>query len=131
MEEITKFKEIFWDAFHRPKLDSEKFHMVWQNMEPINDLLAGPLYAIYTNGNCDYIFTDINRFPEINNADDFLDWCSQYIHDYKEAISNTIAETVKEENDKQILLYQTDIKMELAHLAYEIQKSRPNLQDRE
>jgi hypothetical protein len=130
MEEIKKFKEIFWDAFHRPKLESEKFTEVWQRLEDVNNLLAGPLYAIYTNGHCDYFFEDKSRFAGINNEDDFLDWCTQHIHEYKENVSNIPSENESEEKDKQVLLFQTDIKMELAHLAYTIQKSRVNPQGR-
>ena len=62
---IQEFKAIFWDAFHRPKLASEKMHSVWLSLEPMNDYLAGPLFAIYENGNCDYLFRPDAPLQEI------------------------------------------------------------------
>lgn len=126
MEQLTKFKEIFWDAFHRPKLETEKFEKLWQDLEPVNDMLAGPFYSIFESGNCDYVFKDKTRFSEINDADDFLDYCTHWSENYLEKIVDITADTEAEKKDKQILLYQTDIKMELSRLAYEIQKKRVN-----
>jgi hypothetical protein len=115
-----KFKEIFWDAFHRPDLKSEKFESVFAELQPLNDLLAGPLFSIYENAQCDYMFKDKQRFPLVNHKDDFLDWCIEIINQYKDAISPVTTETEAEKKDKQILLYQTDMMMELADLGFEI-----------
>lgn len=120
MDQLKKFRELFWDAFHRPKLESQAFLDVWNHLEPINDLIAGPLYSIFSNGNCNYIFEDKERFPQIQDKDDFLDYCTEHIKTYSERISGTEALNEEERKDKQLLLYQTDLKMELAHLAYEI-----------
>lgn len=114
------FREIFWDAFHRPDLKSGKFETVWTELQPLNDLLAGPLFSIYENAQCDYFFKDKARFPYANNQDDFLNWCIDIINQYKDKITFKVAETDAEKKDKQILLYQTDMMMELADLAYEI-----------
>jgi hypothetical protein len=120
MSEHDKFREIFWDAFHRPDLKSRKFESKWAELQPLNDLLAGPLFSIYENAQCDYIFKDKVRFPGMDHPDDFLSWCIDIINQYKELISSDIADTDIEKKDKQILLYQTDMMMELADLAYEI-----------
>ena len=121
----NKFREIFWDAFHRPDLKSEKFENSFLiELQPLNDLLAGPLFSIYENAQCDYIF-DKERFPGIKDQDDFLNWCIDIINKYKELISSNIPDTDVEKKDQQILLYQTDMMMELADLAYKIiNKSR-------
>jgi hypothetical protein len=121
---LTRFKSIFWDAFHKPKLLTEKFSQVWESLEPVNDMLAGPFYSIYTNGDCDYVFQDKNKFPDIKDADDFLDYCTWWIQKYIEAVSSETASSEEERKDLEILLFQTDLKMELAQLAYEIQKGR-------
>ncbi len=42
-EALVRFREVFWDAFHRPKLHSEKFLSIWQSLEPVNEQLSGPL----------------------------------------------------------------------------------------
>jgi hypothetical protein len=115
-----KFKEIFWDAFHRPDLKSEKFESVFAELQPLNDLLAGPLFSIYENAQCDYMFKDKQRFPQVNHRDDFLSWCIEIINQYKDMISPVTADTEAEKKDKQILLYQTDMMMELADLGFEI-----------
>jgi hypothetical protein len=120
MSAHNKFRDIFWDAFHRPDLKSEKFENTWKEIQPLNNLLAGPLFSIYENAQCDYIFNDKTRFPQVNHADDFLNWCIEIINQYKDAISFESADSDIEKKDKQILLYQTDMMMELADLAYEI-----------
>lgn len=120
MEKISKFKEIFWDAFHRPKLETQTFFDIWNSLEKENELLAGPLYSIYSNGHCNYVFEDRERFPSVSDADDFLDYCTTLVKAYHERVAGLEAVTEEEKKDKQLLLYQTDIKMELANLAYEI-----------
>jgi hypothetical protein len=118
MSEYEKFKEIFWDAFHRPDLKSEKFEMIRVKLQPLQDLLAGPLFSIYAQ--CDYVFQDQDRFPQVKHPDDFLNWCIDIINQYKDAIIPETPETELEKKDKQILLYQTDMMMELADIAYEL-----------
>jgi hypothetical protein len=122
MNEQQEFKNIFWDAFHRPDLKTEKFKNIHDQLEPINDLLAGPFYSIYEKGECDYVFSDQLRFPSIKDVDDLFNWCTALIEDYRKGILEGSVENDEESKDKQILLYQTDIKMELADLAYQIHK---------
>jgi hypothetical protein len=123
-EALRRYKEVFWDGFHRPKLHSEKFIKIWEELEPINDQLSGPLFAVYENGNCDYFFQDKNRFPWMNLPEDFMQWCTDRIEKYKEAVEHEPTNNKEEEHDKEVLLFQVDIKMELADIAYEIQSKR-------
>jgi hypothetical protein len=118
-----EFKNIFWDAFHRPDLKTEKFNTIYLGLEAINNILAGPFFSIYEKGECNYVFSDKIRFPSIKDEDDFLTWCSALIEEYRKGILEGNVENDEDSKDKQILLYQTDIKMELADLAYQIQKS--------
>ncbi|HWZ22378.1 MAG TPA: hypothetical protein VNW06_06965 [Cytophagaceae bacterium] len=123
-EALARYREVFWDGFHRPKLLSEKFISLWENLEPLNDQLSGPLFSIYENGHCDYFFHDKNRFPWMNIPEDFMQWCTDRIEKYKEAIEQEKSITNEDAHDKEILLFQVDIKMELADIAYEIQCER-------
>ena len=123
-EIIERYKEIFWDAFHRPKLITDKFTSIWQSLEPVNEQLSGPLFAVFEKGQCDYFFQDKNRFPWMNLPEDFMQWCTDRIEKYREVVENTEAIGNEDEHDKEILLFQVDIKMELADLACEIQTER-------
>jgi hypothetical protein len=118
MNHQQEFKKLFWDAFHRPDLKTEKFKNIHLRLEPLNDILAGPFYSIYEKGACDYVFKDKLRFPAIKDADDFLNWCIGLIEEYRKGVLEGNVENDEESKDKQILLYQADIKMELADLAY-------------
>jgi hypothetical protein len=124
VEDLTRFKKIFWDAFHRPALRSPVFQHLWESLEPINNLLAGPFYAIYTNGHCDYVFQDATRFPGIDHADDLLDWCIRLVEKYRQDIESSETTNETEDKDKELLLFQTDLKMELSDLAHRITKKR-------
>jgi len=130
MKHLDQFKKIFWDAFHRPKLHTDTYVELWNSLEPMNDRVAGPFYSIYTNGHCEYIFRDKDRFPQINDAEDFLDYCTEIIKKYQEEVAKIIPQTEEEKSDNQVLLYQIDMKMELANLAYQIEKERLNLPDK-
>ena len=118
MNHQQEFKKLFWDAFHRPDLKTDKFKNIHSHLETINDILAGPFYSIYEKGECNYIFNDKLRFPSINDADDFLNWSMALTGEYRKGILEGSVDNDEESKDKQILLYQTDIKMELADLAY-------------
>ncbi|HVD97038.1 MAG TPA: hypothetical protein VNB90_02465 [Cytophagaceae bacterium] len=123
-EILERFRDIFWDAFHRPKLHSEKFFSLWQSLEPVNEQLSGPLFSVYENGHCDFFFQDKNRFPWMNIPEDFMHWCNDRVEKYREVIENAEALTNEEAEDKEVLLFQTDLKMELADIAYEVQSER-------
>lgn len=123
-DRLQRYREIFWDAFHRPKLGSEPYFQLWQQLETINDYLAGPLFAVYEHGHCDYLFQDKKRFPEIHRADDLLHWCMEKVEQYRASVELTEVLDETQAQDKEVLLYQTDLKMELSEIAYQIQLER-------
>ncbi len=126
MEDVKlgRFKEIFWDGFHRPKLHTESFQNLWERLEPINEQLSGPLFSIYEKGECDYFFKDKNRFPWMNIPEDFIQWFQDRVEKYKAEVEAMPTTNKEEEHDKEVLLFQVDIKMELADIAYEIELER-------
>jgi len=119
---LERFKELFWDAFHRPKLSSSRILETWENLEPTNDLLSGPLFSIYENGNCDYIFLKQEEpFQAISSPDDLMDWFQDLLKHYAEGLQAATPPASEEETrDLQLLDYQLDIKAELCEIAYEI-----------
>ncbi|HSZ25672.1 MAG TPA: hypothetical protein VK766_08150 [Cytophagaceae bacterium] len=123
-ERLNRYREIFWDAFHRPKLYTEKFSNIWLSLEPLNEQISGPLFSVFENGHCDFFFQDKNRFPWMNLPEDFMQWCSDRIEKYKQTLEDIKAIGEEEEHDKEILLFQVDIKMELADIALDIQTER-------
>lgn len=123
---LHTFKSKFWDAFHRPNLKSEKYTAIWLALEPINDWLAGPLFSIYENGDCNYVFADKERFMAVDSPSELLEWGNGVIMDYKEAISAANAKGELEQHDRDLLHYQIDIKSELMQLGYQIQSHGNN-----
>ena len=119
-EKVERYKAIFWDAFHVPKLKSEKIEKVYLELEQLNSILAGPLFSIYEKGSCDFIFSDDHRFPTINNNDDLFERNVAIIAHYRERIEGLEIETPNEAEDVKVLLYQVDLKMELVDLAFAI-----------
>ena len=118
---LERFKEIFWDAFHRPKLSSDRIVGIWEGMESLNDLLSGPLYAIYEKGDCDYVFLNKEPFESITSPDDFMDWCQDLLKHYAEGLQAALPPRSEEETrDLQLLDYQLDTKAELCEIAYEM-----------
>ena len=117
----SQFKQKFWDGFHKPNLKSDKYKEIWQQLEPSNDWLVGPLYSLYENANFDYLFHDKERFAAVNTLQDFLEWANEIVANYKQAVEagSCIGEIEKE--DLNLLLYQIHIKSELISLAHQIQ----------
>lgn len=117
---LDRFRSVFWDAFHAPDLTTEKFKKIWEESEPLNDQIAGPLFSVYENANCNYIFEDNERFPSIKQPEDLFERLTDAIKEYGEKVASNPTESEEEENDLKILLFQADIKMELAELALQI-----------
>lgn len=113
---LLKFREKFWDAFHRPALKTNKYLELWESLEEMNSWLAGPLFAVYENGNCDFIFENKDRFGGISTLQDFIDWTNNIIVHYSDSINNSIPAKDLEISDKNLLLYQIEIKRELIDL---------------
>jgi hypothetical protein len=118
---LERFKEIFWNAFHRPKLESDRIQQVWLALEPVNDILAGPLFAIYEHGNCHYVFKKEELFHNILNADDLMDFFQALLKKYAEGLEHATPPTNDQElKDLQTLDYQLDLKAELCEIAYQL-----------
>ena len=120
--DIEEYRKLFWDAFHRPKFKSERFQAIWEELELINDVLAGPFFSMYENGHIQYVFDDHERFPKVNTIDDFKIWASYLIniyHDEVESIEKP--EGIDEEYDLQVLRFQTETKNKLMGLIVKIQ----------
>ncbi len=122
---LERFKEIFWDAFHRPKLVSGRIFNTWESLEHLNDLLSGPLFSVYENGSCDYVFLQEAPFQDIHSPDDLMDWFQEILRQYAEGLQAATPPTSDEEmRDLQLLDYQLDIKAELCEIAYELCAAR-------
>ena len=120
---LLEYKTIFWDAFHRPKLTTEKYQSIWNSLERINDILSGPLFSVYENGNMQYVFEDKQRFPNVHTTEDFHTWASYLINAYHDEIESVDKPVSKEEEyDLQILRFQTETKNKLLKLAVKIQQ---------
>lgn len=120
--DIEAYRKFFWDAFHRPQFKTEKYKGVWEELEKINDVLAGPFFSMYENGHIQYVFDDMERFPKVNTVDDFKIWASYLInvyHDEIESIDKPIDKD--EEYDLQVLRFQTETKNKLMGLIVKIQ----------
>lgn len=117
---LKEFKSVFWDAFHRPALKTDKFRQLWLSLEPINDLVSGPLFSVYEIGECNYVFGDHKLFVDVKDKDDLLTWLTERIEVYMETVREMPAANIEESEDKRILLFQADVKMILCDLAYKM-----------
>jgi hypothetical protein len=116
---LERFREIFWDGFHRPKLVSTRIAEIGESLEPLNDLLSGPLYGIYEKGNCEYVFLKNEPFASISSPDDLMDWFQDLLRQYAEGLqAATPPDSEDETRDLQLLDYQLDTKAELCEIAY-------------
>lgn len=128
MDSVLIFRKIFWSAFQRPKLNSHKFNDLWVDLVEISDQLAGPLYSIFNNGNCNYVFMDEEgRFPAVTSPESFLAWENDLLQSYRKCILNKKTRGFREEADYKVLYQQAEVMEVLARLAYEIQKARTEI----
>ena len=128
MRELERFKKLFDETFYnKPKLQTDKFYDIWFDLELQRDWLCGPLYSIYTSGNCDYVFKDKDgRFPEVIDLESFLKWCIELVQKYQSQVINIQTTTSQESEDKEIILQHAQKMKDLSRLAYEIQKEHKN-----
>lgn len=120
--DLEEYRKLFWDAFHRPELKVSKYAELWQSLDLINDVLAGPFFSMYENGHIQYIFEDKDRFPNINALDDFKIWATYLINVYHDEVESLDKPANKdEEYDLHVLRFQTETKNKLLTLAIKIQ----------
>ncbi len=116
----SDFQSLFREAFFIPQLQSERFIQTFQHLEGLNDLLAGPLFSIYENGHCDYVFIDKSRFPDIHSIDDFFERNKKLIQEYREHFEQLQPLIEGEQEDWNLILFQLDKKIEASELASEL-----------
>jgi hypothetical protein len=121
-----KFRSLFWDGFHRPKLKTARIQEVWEHLEKLNDILSGPLFAVYEKGDFLYVLEDQKRFPKIQSLDDFKKWAIYFTDCYSDEINSV--ETLNEEEayDIQVLRFQNDTRKSLIDQAIQLTALRLN-----
>lgn len=125
MGTLEDFRGLFWTAFMSARgRRSKRYEEVWQDLELTSDYLAGPLYSIYEQGECDYVFTDRVRFPTISNPEDFLTWCLASSNEYREGVLKAGVGDEAEKADQAFLLNQASAMERLSRMAYKIVKAR-------
>lgn len=120
-----EFKEIFWSSFSAPELKSDRVFELWADLEIISDALAGPLFNITQDGNCDYVYNDKeNRFPGVVDSESFKDWASKLVDEYKSKLLEFEPRNEMEQSDHSILLNKVEMMNKTVMMAYHIQKER-------
>lgn len=113
---------MFEETFYNPKFKTRKFHELDQDLEGLQDTIAGPFYSIYTNKNCDYVFEgDREVFKGIKSCEDYLNWCLDIIKDYKNMVNEIKACSEDEKEDKEVLLSKAIVMEKMSYLAFNIQ----------
>ncbi len=125
MNILTEFQSMFWTGFKAPELKSDRVRDLLVDLEIVSDALAGPLYTIYKDGNCDYVFRDREgRFPGVSDANTFRSWALGVAERYRRAVLAFAPVDNTETADQAVLLDQADRMRELADLAWRVQTER-------
>ncbi len=123
MKNVDQFQKAFDEGFNAPSFKSERVFELWVDLEIISDALAGPLYSIKTNGNCNYVYKDKeNRFPGVTNAITFRKWANNLASEYKNKLLEFKPFGDIEEIEHGMLLKKADTMQKAADLAFQIQK---------
>jgi hypothetical protein len=119
-----EFDALFWDAFHVPNLKTQAFTILFESLEPLNDVIVGPLFSIYENAHCHYVFHDKERFPQIHTKEDLFNWLNERIQQYKKMYDAFVIEqndsTADFKHDQQLMHYQIDMKIKLCDYMMDI-----------
>ena len=111
-------------GIRKPRPSTERVAAIWEELELTLDSLAGPLYSIYEQGECDYVFRERLRFPTIHDPDSFLKWCLSHPRYYRRRALKIGPTTNQEEADQAKLLEIAAGMERLSRMAYEIVKKR-------
>lgn len=115
------FSRAYEISFNAPTLNTDSFFDIWIELELA---LAGPMYNIYTEGQCDYVFTgEHSYFTNIKTNEDFKSWCFDVIEKSKAKIKTTETFNSQENLDKQIMLKKTEKMKQTVLLGLEIIKT--------
>ena len=103
---------------------TERFGQVRDEVELVSDTLAGPLFALFTKGECDYVFADPVIFPTIHDPESFLSWCLSLVEDYRRVVRHGNPASEAEKADQERLLEIAAGMERLSRMAFEIVKQR-------
>ncbi|KGK82908.1 hypothetical protein DP73_20130 [Desulfosporosinus sp. HMP52] len=126
MNDLQLFKKLLaYIFFSRPILKTERFNDIWWDLDGLRDYLAGPLYNIQTEGNCNYVYTDEEgRFPGVDSPEMFLKWCLDTVDKCRDILMKHQPENFNEEADFETIIRQIDGMEVLSHLAYRIESEQ-------
>ena len=120
-----QFKIEFDNAFHWLKLATDRAKDLQVDLVITNEALAGPLYSILTNGNCNYVFKDDEkRFPGVATVEEFRSWATQLAEKYRKGVEDFEVSNETEARDRAKLLEKAIAMHRAAELAYQIQKEQ-------
>jgi len=123
MDIQEQFKIEFNNAFQWLKLATERAKDLQVDLVMINEALAGPLFSILNDGNCNYVFENgEKRFPGVVTVEDFRSWAIQLAEKYRQGVEDFEALDSAETKDQEKLLEQALAMYRVAELAYQIQK---------
>jgi len=105
MNTNERFKIEFDNAFHWLKLATDRAKDLQVDLILTSDALAGPLYSILTNGNCNYVFDENEkRFPGVLTVEDFRSWAVQLAEEYRKGVEDFNASDIAKAADRAKLL---------------------------
>ncbi len=126
---LEEFRDRFWPSLRTPRgRRSRRFYDVWADLELIKDELAGPLYSIYTKGECDYVYSDRTRFPTIHDPESFLAWCLSLVDQYRQGALKAEPSDEAEKSDQAKLLESADAMESISRMAFGIVRERQRQQ---
>jgi hypothetical protein len=94
------------------------------DFELAQDHLAGPMYAIRQDGECDYVFANDPRFPGVDSPAKFRSWCMEAIAFYREVAQRVDPADPDERRDMELLLRQATLMEQVVDLAVTIVEGR-------
>ncbi len=123
--DLDRFRFLFEEAFAQPSIRTDRFFDVWDRWHLWEERLAGPLFSINEDGQCDYVFAPTEtRFPSVRDANSFLNWCLKPIDEYRRSILREEPRSEVEQADQKQLLRQADALENLSRLAYSLMEAR-------
>jgi len=122
--DLEQFRQLYEHAFAPLAIVSESYRNLRPDLELASDELAGPMYSIREDGNCDYVFEDKWRFPGVSDAETFLRWCKSCVGEFRRLVDVVKPTSAEEHSDQAHLLQLADRMEELSALAYRMVKAR-------
>jgi len=124
MGTLEEFRAQFWPVTRRPKTHTERFGNVRDELELVSDALAGPLFEIFKEGECDYVFRDPSTFPTIHDPESFLSWCLSLADEYRQGALKEKPSNEEEKADQERMLEVARGMERLSRMAFQIVKQR-------